>query len=148
MQFGKARHLNTCEDFGKIMNDDSRGLGRNYKWRNFSRKISYMKTNTQKDKNRHLRRGKYPGVPQAWPCFPSMAMHPEYGLGAPSMQKFALMHPEYVPGASRIAKIHNHKMEPKLEWHLLMGRLRGKDWKLVGDLTKEFGAAKEYFDEF
>jgi len=35
MQIGKAKHLKTCEDFGKIMNEDSRGLERQYKWRSF-----------------------------------------------------------------------------------------------------------------
>jgi len=35
MQIDKTKHLKTCEDFGKTMNEDSRGLRRHYKWRNF-----------------------------------------------------------------------------------------------------------------
>jgi hypothetical protein len=35
MQIGKAKYLKTCEDFGKTMNEDSRGLERHYKRRNY-----------------------------------------------------------------------------------------------------------------
>jgi len=35
MQIGKTKHLKTYEDFGKTMNEDSRGLGRHYKGRNY-----------------------------------------------------------------------------------------------------------------
>ncbi|KEH38089.1 uncharacterized protein [Medicago truncatula] len=32
--------------------------------------------------------------------------------------------------------LHNHKMEPKLEGHMLAGRLTAKDSKIVGDMTR------------
>jgi len=34
MQIDKARHLKTCEEFGKIKNEDLRGLRRHYRGRN------------------------------------------------------------------------------------------------------------------
>jgi len=52
MQIGKAKHLNTCEDFGKNMNEDSRSLVRHYTNGGImfsSPKISYMEANTKKD---------------------------------------------------------------------------------------------------
>jgi len=35
MQIGKTTHLKTCEDFGKTINEDSRGLGRHLKREEF-----------------------------------------------------------------------------------------------------------------
>ena len=35
MQISKTKHLKICEDFGKIMNEDSRCLEKHYKWRNY-----------------------------------------------------------------------------------------------------------------
>jgi len=35
-----------------------------------------------------------------------------------------------------ISGLHNHKMEPKLEGHMLAGRLTAKESKIVGDMTR------------
>jgi len=58
MQIGKPKHLKTCEDFEKIMNEDSRGLGRHYKEMNSIPKpqdILYGSKNPKRRRNRHLR---------------------------------------------------------------------------------------------
>jgi len=35
-------------------------------------------------------------------------------------------------------RVHNHEMKPSLEGHILAGRLREDDKKIVRDLTKNF----------
>jgi len=42
MQISKAKHLKTCENFGKKMNENSRDLGRHYKGRNFVLKFQVI----------------------------------------------------------------------------------------------------------
>jgi len=50
MHIGKARHLKICEVFGKKKNEDSSGLRRRDRGRNYVHKpkIYYIEANTQK----------------------------------------------------------------------------------------------------
>ena len=66
MQISKARHLNTCEDFGKIMNEDSRGLRRHYRGRNYvpmSQDILYGSKHPKGRRNMHLCIGQHSHAP-------------------------------------------------------------------------------------
>ena len=76
VQIGKARHMKTCEDFGKIMNADSRSLKRHYKERNYvsmSPDILYRCKHPKWQRNRHLCTELHSHAPRAW------SMHPEHG---------------------------------------------------------------------
>ena len=47
-----------------------------------------------------------------------------------------------------LKEFHNHELVSNLEGSILVGRLRGKDEELVSGFDQEFGATKEYFNEF
>jgi hypothetical protein len=76
------------EDFEKIQNEDSSGLRRRYRVRNFvprSQDILYGSKHPKERKNRYLCIGTHSRLPEHGLCAPSMAMCPEHGIGTPSM---------------------------------------------------------------
>jgi len=90
-KIGKARHLKTCEDFGKIKNEDFRGLRRHYRG-NFlfpDPKTSYMEANTQNDEETHIS---------------SIAMCLTHGVDAWSMKFYSHMRLEHVMCLLSMAK--------------------------------------------
>jgi len=86
MQIGKVRHLKTCEDFGKIINEDSRGLRRHYKGRNYvlrSQDILYGSKHPKKQRNMHLYTGLHSHAPRAWTIRPKHGHAPQAYLRRP-----------------------------------------------------------------
>jgi len=134
MQIGKARHVKTCEDFGKIMNEHSRGLRYHYQKRNIvpkSQDILHGSKHPKGRRNEHLRTGKHTGAPRALPWPPSMGEvtracwkmcpeHAENALGrlacAPSMgkscQNYFLLQVETLP-VNSTPLIHNFSFRTK-----------------------------------
>jgi len=67
------RQSKTCEDFRKIMNEDSRGLERHYKGRNYvprSEVILYGSKHSRRQRDMHLGTGLHSHAPRAWSIFP------------------------------------------------------------------------------
>jgi len=68
MQIGKTKHLKTCEDFGKTINEDSRDIRKHYKGMNYvlkSQDILYGSKHPKRQRNIRLRTGKFTGAPEA-----------------------------------------------------------------------------------
>jgi hypothetical protein len=71
----------TFEDFGKTMNEDSRGLGRHYKGRDFvpkSQDILYGSKHPKDEETSNFTPGSSTYVPRAWQ---NMPMRPAMHLG-------------------------------------------------------------------
>jgi len=67
MQIGKSRHLKTCENFGKTMNEDSKGLGRHCKGNNSpckSQDIFYESKHPKGRRNNRFRARNWSEAPQ------------------------------------------------------------------------------------
>jgi len=92
MKIGKTRHLKTCEDLGKIMNEDSRGLRRHYKGKNYvpmSKDILYESKHPRRQKKQAFRHG------TTLSCAPSMKKFREALIFATFKWKTPVFEPNF-----------------------------------------------------
>jgi len=78
MQIGKARHLKICEELVKIKSEDSRGLIRHYRGRNYVSKFQDILYGSKYPKRwRNMRPGAHIALSCAWYMFSCTWVHEE-----------------------------------------------------------------------